>query len=108
MSKHRSECSCGSSGSHIQGSGESVDFGVVKAEKFLWRSAGHDASLFEQHDARREEQSFAQIVGDENDGFAEAAGERREFALDFSTSDGIECAEWFIHEQYGRIGRKGT
>ncbi len=45
-------------------------------------------------------------MGDENDSFAKAAGERREFALDFSTSDRIERAERFVHEQYRWIGRK--
>lgn len=44
----------------------------------------------------------------EKDGFAEAAGEGAEFALEFTTSDGIEGAEWFVHKQNGRVGSEGA
>src|SRR5882724_5938138 len=108
MSKRRSGGSCGSSGSHVQGGGESVDFGVVEAKKFLGRSAGNDAAAFEQHDARGEEQGFAQIVSYEDDGFAKAAGKRREFTLQFRARDGIERAERLVHQENRWIGRKGA
>ena len=81
---------------------------MVEVKKFLRRSAGNDAAAFEQHDARCEKQGFAQIVRDEDDGFAKAAGERREFTLEFRAGDGIERAEWFVHQENRWIGRKGA
>jgi hypothetical protein len=81
---------------------------VVEAKKFLGRSVGDDAAGFEQDNTRGEEQGFAQIVGDKDNGFAEAAGEGAEFALELGASDGIERAEGLIHEQDGRIGGEGT
>src|SRR6266481_5528699 len=108
MSKRRSAGSCGSSGSHVQGSGESVDFGVVKTKKFLRSSAGDDTAAFEQHDARGKQQGFAQIVRDENDSFSKPTRERREFTLKFGAGDGIERAKWFVHQENRWIGRKGA
>jgi len=62
----------------------------------------------QQHNARGEEQGFVQIVCDENNGFAEAAGERAEFALKLGASYRIERAKGFVHQQDGRIGSKGA
>ena len=76
---------------------------MIEAKKFLRRGAGDDAACFEQNNARSEQQGFSQIVSDENDGFAEAAGERAEFALKFGTGNRIEGAERFIHQQDRRI-----
>ena len=81
---------------------------MVKTKKFLRSSAGDDAAAFEQHDARGKQQGFPQIVSDENDGFAKTAGERREFTLKFGAGDGIERAEWLIHQENRWIGRKGA
>lgn len=81
---------------------------MVEAKKFLRRGAGDDAAFFEQHNARGEQQGFAEIMRDEDYGLAEAASERREFTLEFSAGDGIERAERFIHQEYRRIGRKGA
>ncbi len=81
---------------------------MVEAEKFLRGGAGDDAAGFKQDDARGEEKRFAQIVGDEDNGFAEAAGEGAEFALELGASDGIKRAEGLIHEQDGRIGGEGA
>ncbi len=81
---------------------------MVKAEEFLRCGAGDDAAGFEEDDARGEEQGFAQIVGDEDDGLAKAAGEGAEFALKLGAGDGIKCAEGLVHEQDGRIGGKGA
>jgi len=40
---------------------------VVEPKKFLRRCVGDDAACFEQDNARRKEQGFAQIVRNEND-----------------------------------------
>src|SRR6266403_5104893 len=58
--------------------------------------------------ARGEEQGFVQIVCDENNGFAEAAGERAEFALKLGASDWIKRPKRLVHQQDGRIGSKGA
>src|SRR5713226_8644208 len=81
---------------------------MVEAEKFLRRGAGNDAAGLQQHDARSEEQGFAQIMRDKNDCFAEATGEGAELALKLSTGDGIERAEGLVHQQNGRIGGEGA
>jgi len=77
---------------------------VIEAKKFLGRGAGDDAAGFEQHNARSQEQGLAQIVRDEDDGFAETAGEGAEFALQFGSSDGIKRAEGLVHKKNRRIG----
>ncbi len=45
-----------------------------------------------------------QIVSNEDDGFAETAGQGAEFALELGTSHRIERAKRFVHEQNWRIG----
>jgi len=81
---------------------------VVKVKKFLRRGAGNNAAGFEQDNAGGKEQRFAQIVSDEDDSFAEAAGEGAEFALELGAGDGIKRAEGLVHEQDGRIGGEGA
>lgn len=81
---------------------------MVEPKKFLRRGAGNDAAGFEQDDTRGEEQGFAQIVSDQNDGLAEAAGEGAELTLEFGAGDGIKRAERLVHEQDGRIGGQGA
>ena len=77
---------------------------MVEAKELLWSSAGNDAASFEQDDARSEKQRFAEIVGDEDDGLAEAAGESAEFTLELGAVDRVERAEGLVHQQDGRIG----
>ena len=72
---------------------------MIEAKEFLRRGAGDNATGFQQNDAGGEQQGFAQVVGDENDGFAEAAGEGAELALKLGPGNGIEGAERFIHQQ---------
>ncbi len=62
----------------------------------------------EERDALAEQEGFAQIVGDEGDGFAEARGKRAKLALQFGAGDGIECAKRLVHEQDGRIAGKSA
>ena len=81
---------------------------MIKAEKFLWRSEGDKTSVVKEGDALTEKKGFTDVVGDEDDGFVEAAGEGPEFALKFGAGDGIEGAEGLIHQENGRIGGKGA
>jgi len=81
---------------------------VIDAGKFLRSGIGDDAAVFEKDDARGEEQRFAKIVGDEDDGLAETARESAEFALKLCASDGIERAEGLVHQENGRIGGEGA
>jgi hypothetical protein len=90
-------------GSCVEGCGEGVDFGMVEAEKILGRGEGDQVSCVEERDARTEKKRFANVVGDENDGFIEAASQGAEFALKFGAGDGIERAEGLVHEENGRI-----
>jgi len=81
---------------------------MIEAKEFLWRCRCHDAASLKEHNARGEEQGFVQIVCDENNGFAEAAGERAEFALKLGASDWIKRPKRLVHQQDGRIGSKGA
>src|SRR6266404_152913 len=81
---------------------------MIDAGKFLGRGGSDDAAFFEKDDARGEKQRFAKIVSDEDDGFAEAAGEGAEFALKLGAGDGIEGAEGLVHEEDGRVGGEGA
>ena len=94
---------------HGEGRGEGADFRMIEAKKFLrgwhWRQYGR---MSKQGNAVAEEKGFAEIVGDEDDSFAEAAGEGAEFALKLGAGDGIEGAEGLVHQKNRRIGGKGT
>jgi len=81
---------------------------MIEAKEFLWRCRCHDAASLKEHNARGEEQGFVQIVCDENNGFAEAPGERAEFALKLGASDWIKRPKRLVHQQDGRIGSKGA
>ena len=85
-----------------------MDFGMREMEKNVGRAHSDEAAGFEQSDARGQEQGFADIVCDEDNGFAETAGESAEFALKLCAGDGIERAERLVHEEDGRVGRKGA
>jgi hypothetical protein len=76
---------------------------VIEVKKFLRRGAGDDTACFEQDDARSKEQSFAKIVGDEDDCFTEAASEGAELTLKLGARNGIKRAKGFVHQQDGRI-----
>ena len=56
----------------------------------------------------REQQGFAQIVRDEHDRLAQAAGQGAEFALQFGARYRVESAEWLVHQQDWRVGGKGA
>jgi hypothetical protein len=81
---------------------------MVEAEEIQGPSGCDNAASLEQDDAGSEEKSLAKIVGDEDDGFAKAAGEGAEFALKLGAGDGIEGAEGLIHQQDGGISGKGA
>ena len=81
---------------------------MVDAGEFLGCRVGNDAATGEKNDARGEEERLAKIVGDEDNGFCQAARESAEFVLKLSASYRIECAERFVHEKNGRIGGEGA
>ena len=63
---------------------------------------------FEQSDARAKEQSFAKVMRDENDCFAEPLLDGEEFLLYFGASKRIERAKWLIHQQNRRVSGQST
>src|SRR5258708_28112423 len=81
---------------------------MINTKKFLRRADGDDAPRFEQGDARGEQERFAEIMSEEDDGLAEAARESAEFALQFGAGDGIERAKRLVHEKNWRVGGKGA
>jgi hypothetical protein len=85
-----------------------MDFGMNEAEKICRRGESDESTCMEKSDARGEEEGFANVVGDEDDGFFEAASEGAEFALKLGASDGIEGAKRLVHEKDGRVGSEGA
>jgi len=81
---------------------------MVETGEILRGGVGNDLTIFEQDDPGGEGESFAKVVGNEDDGFGQAPGERAEFALQFGARDGVESAEGFVHEQDRRIGGEGA
>ena len=81
---------------------------MVDAEKILRGREGDYAACAEECDALAEEKSFADVVGDEHDGFVETPGESAELALKFGASDRIEGAEGLVHKKNGRIRGEGA
>ena len=81
---------------------------MVETQEFLWGRKRDEASLVKQGDARGEKKGFANVVRDENDGFAEAARQGTEFALKFRASNWIEGTERLVHKQDGRVCRESA
>lgn len=81
---------------------------MIEFKKIPRRGEGNEAARFEERDARTEKESLADVMSNEDDGFIQAAGEGAEFALKLCTGDGIEGAEWLIHEENGRVGSEGA
>ena len=77
---------------------------MVEAEKVVGGGESDHAAGMEKSYALAEEESFANVVRDEDDGFVEAASKGAELALKFGASDGIESAERLVHEKNGRVG----
>ncbi len=77
-------------------------------KKYVGRTEGNKPAGFEQGDARGQEQGFADVVGNEDNGFAETPSQRAEFALQLGAGNGVERAEGFVHEEDGRVGSKGA
>src|SRR4029077_7252198 len=85
-----------------------MHFGGIEAGKFLRRAVRDNSAIFEEDDSRGEQECFAKIVGDKDDGLAETASEGAEFTLKLGAGDGIESAERLVHQENGRVGGKGA
>jgi hypothetical protein len=81
---------------------------MIDVKKLLRRAGGNDAASFEQEDTGSKKQGFAQIMRDEDNGFAEAPCEGAEFALKLGAGDRIESAEGLVHQQDWWISSKGA
>src|SRR6266851_5504219 len=81
---------------------------MINAGKFLRRGVSAYSAIFKEDDARGEQERFAKIVGDKDDGLAEAAREGAEFTLKLGAGDGIESAKRLVHQENGRVGGEGA
>lgn len=81
---------------------------MIDAGKVLRRAVRDDSAIFEQDDARSEQERFAQVVGDKDNGFIETAREGAKFALKLSARDRIKSAKRLVHQENGRVGGEGT
>ena len=85
-----------------------ADFGLGGAEELLRREVGEDAAGVEEDDAVGEIEGFVEVVGDEEDGLAEALKQGAHHLLHLEAGEGIERAEGLVHEEDGRVGGEGT
>jgi hypothetical protein len=81
---------------------------MIDAGKFLGRAVRDSSAIFEQDDARGEQKRFAKIVGDKDDGFAEASCEGAEFTLKLGASDGIKSAKRLVHQENAWFSSEGA
>ena len=77
---------------------------MINAEEFRGRSAGDQAAGFQQDDARSQEQRFAKIMRDENDGLSQPVGQGTELTLQLRARDGIKGSKRLIHQKNRGIG----
>jgi hypothetical protein len=81
---------------------------MIDSGKLLRRAVSDNPAIFKEDYAGGEQERFAKIVGNENDGFAETAREGAEFALKFRAGHGIKSTERLVHQENGRVGRKSA
>ncbi len=67
----------------VERGSEGANFGVIQTGKILRRGERDETAGLEKGDALAKEESFANVVGNEDDRFFEAGGEGFEFALKF-------------------------
>src|SRR5258708_34803637 len=67
--------------------------------KFARAGFSDNAPGVKQHHTGTEQQRFANIVGDQNNGFRDAPGQRQKFLLQFSAGDRIQRAKRLIQQQ---------
>jgi hypothetical protein len=72
-------------------------------EDFGCGQVGDDGSAIEKDDAVGEVEGFVEVVGDEQDGLADAREKIAEHGLHFGAGEGIEGTEGFVHEEDCRI-----
>ena len=81
---------------------------MIEQKKFLRRANGDDTARLEQSDARGEQERFAEIVSDEEDGLAQTAREGAEFTLQFGAGDGVKRTERLVHKKNRRVSGEGA
>ena len=85
-----------------------ADVGVGGVEDFGGGEVGDDFAGVEEDDALGEVEGFVEVVGDEQDGFADAGEQVAEHGLHLGAGEGIERAEGLVHEQDGGVGGEGA
>ena len=81
---------------------------MIELEELLGSGLGDDMTGIKQDDTRSEEQSFADVVGDDDDGLGETARDGEKGALQFGAGDGIKGAKRFVHQENGGIDGEGA
>src|SRR5215471_19031006 len=79
-----------------------------RMQEFIGRQGDDQPAVFHQGDARAEQQGFAQIVSDEDNGLFQALLQGLKLALQLRACDRIESAEGFVHQENGGIGGEGA
>jgi hypothetical protein len=85
-----------------------ADVGVGGVQDFGGGEVGDYFAGFEEDDALGEVEGFVEVVGDEQDGFADAGEQVAEHGLHLGAGEGIEGAEGLVHEQDAGIGGEGA
>ncbi len=79
---------------------------VGRLQKFFRAIHSAQSAIFHQPDPAAQQQRLTHIVSHKDDRLAQLLLELLELDLDLGPGDGIECAEGFVHQQDGRLGRQ--
>ncbi len=83
-----------------------LDLRMGRLEKFRGRETFDQFPVLNQPDRRPQDAGFGNVVRHNYQGFIESRQEAFQFLLQFRPGNRIERAEWFVHQQEGRIGRE--
>src|SRR5579862_9065992 len=81
---------------------------MIELEELLRCGVGNDAAGVQENDAGAEQERFANIVSDDDNGLGETAGDFQKALLQFGAGHGIQGAEGFIHQKNRGIGGQGA
>ena len=83
-------------------------WGFCGLQDFGGGKIGDDLAGFEEDDALGQVEGFVEIVGDQQDGFADAGEQVAQHGLHLGAGEGIERAEGLVHQQDAGIGGEGA
>src|SRR3989337_1665695 len=87
---------------------ESPRLRMIRSQELGRRSQENHCAVLKQADARCQDESFAYVVGHENQGLAQLFLQRAKFLLDFASCDRVQGPEGLVEQDHRRIRCQGT